>query len=199
MTYKFEQVARNLDSTTSYAQIAETPWYGDAAYETFSAAEFERRYALLRKKMIERGVECVIAPGCGNNWGFGAALVWLSGMQLREAAMAQYVVFPLKGEPTLICAYDGPHLEAVRRHVLIKDVRSSDGGQFGKVMADRIEELGLSASRIGLIEGSPGRNFDVMPYNHFQVLQERLPQAEFHGRGVQIHAKRVRRKMIQVV
>jgi Xaa-Pro aminopeptidase len=179
MTYKFEQVVRKLDSTTSYAQIAETPWYRDAEYETFSEAEIERRYALLREKMIEREVEGVIAPGCGNNWGFGGALVWLSGLQLREAATAQYVVFPFEGEPTLICAFDGPHLEAVRRHVFVKDVRSSEGGRFGKVMADRIGELGLSAGRIGLIEGSPGRNFDVMPYNHFQVLQERLPKAKF--------------------
>lgn len=179
MTYPFDQVARNLDDLTGYAQISGTPWYHDAAYETFSDAEFERRYALLREKMIERGVECVIAPGTGSNWGFGAALVWLSGLRLREAALAQYVVFPLEGEPTLICGYDGPHLEAVRRHVFIKDVRSSEGGHFGKVIANRIEELGLKTGRIGLMEASPGRNFDVMPYNHFQVLQERFPKAAF--------------------
>lgn len=179
MTYQFEQVARKLDDTTAYTQISGTPWYRDAAYETFSDAEFERRHTLLREKMVERGVECVIAPGTGSNWGFGAVLVWLSGLQLRESALAQYVVFPLEGEPTLICGYNGPHLEAIRRQVFIKDVRSSDGGRFGKVMADRIEELGLQGGRIGLMEASPGRNADVMPYNHFQVLRERLPKAEF--------------------
>jgi Xaa-Pro aminopeptidase len=168
-----------FDKTEHYANITGTPWYRDAEYETFSEAEYERRYALLRKKMVERGVDCVIAPGGGNNWGFGGALVWLSGLRMRDTALAQYVIFPLEGEPTLICGYDGPYLEAVRRHVVIEDVRSSEGGQFGRVMADRIEELGLQSSRIGLLESSPGRNFDVMPYNHFQTLKQRLPQAEF--------------------
>lgn len=179
MPFKFEHVAKNLDNRANYAQVTGAPWYGDAVYETFSDAEYERRYALLRKKMIERGVSCVIAPGGGNNWGFGGALVWLSGLHLREAAQAQYVLFPLEGQPTLICSVDGPFLEAIRRSVYIKDIRSSQDGQFGQVMAGRIEELGLQGERIGLLECSPGRNLDVMPYNHLQTLRERLPQAEF--------------------
>jgi len=178
-SYHFDQVSDTLDKNEHYNQITGTPWYRDAEYETFSEAEYQRRYTLLREKMVERGVACVIAPGGGNNWGFGGALVWLSGMRMRDSALAQYVVFPLEGEPTLVCGYDGPYLEAVRRHVVIEDVRSSEGGQFGRVMADRIEELGLQASRIGLLESSPGRNLDVMPYNHFQTLKQRLPQAEF--------------------
>ena len=179
MSFNYEEVAGNLDDRAAYAQINNTPWYQDAVYETFSEAEYERRYTLLRQKMIERGVGCVIAPGSGNNWGFGGALVWLSGLRLREVALAQYVLFPLEGEPTLICGVDGPFLETVRRSAFIKDVRSSQEGQFGNALADRIEELGLQTSRIGLLECSPGRNLDVMPYNHFQTLQARLPHVEF--------------------
>ena len=70
-------------------------------------------------------------------------------------------------------------MEVIRRSVFVKDVRASQGGQFGQVMANRIKELGLQTRRIGLLECSPGRNFDVMPFNHFQTLRQQLPQAEF--------------------
>jgi Xaa-Pro aminopeptidase len=178
-SYDFEHVHGTLDHADHYAQVTDTPWYHDAVYKTFSTAEYARRHALLREKMLEHRVDCVIAPGGGNNWGFGTAVVWLAGLRLRESALAQYVVFPLEGEPTLICGYAGPFLEAVRRSVVIDDVRPSEDGQFGKVIADRLAELGHHKSRIGLLESSPGRNFDVMPYNHLQTLRERLPQAKF--------------------
>lgn len=175
----FNQVSSKLDDYQNYSLIADTPWFQEAEYERFSDVEFERRHAMLRRKMVERGVSCVIAPGTGNNWGFGGGMVWLSGMLMRETALAQYVVFPLDGEPTLVCGFEGPDLEVVRLHVYLKDVRPSRRGQFGVVMAERIEELGLGDSVIGLLEASPDRNLDVMPYNHFQVLCQRLPKAEF--------------------
>lgn len=175
----FAEARYTLDNLDSYRGVTGSPWYGDAVYETFSPAEYERRHALLREKMAEREVDCVIAPGGGNNWGFGGALVWLAGLHMRGAALAQYVLFPREGEPALICAYDGPALEAVRRHVYLKEVRSSQGGRFGQVMADQLKSWGLQTGRIGLLECSPDRNFDVMPYNHWQTLQTELPQAKF--------------------
>ncbi len=176
MTFQFEQVKDSLDTTEHFEQVVGTPWYRDAVYEKFSDAEYARRYALLREKMAARGVDCVIAPGSGSNWSYGAGMSWLSGLA-HHAGMAQYMVFPRGGAPTLICAEGGATLEAIRRSVVIQDVRSSRGGRYAQVIAERIVELGLQNGKIGFLECTPRRVEDVMPYNHFQELGERLPNA----------------------
>ncbi len=176
MAFQFDQVKNALDTTEHFEQVIGTPWYRDAVYENFSDAEYQRRYTLLREKMAARGVDCVIAPGSGSNWSYGAGMSWLSGLAYH-AGMAQYVVFPREGAPTLICAEGGATLEAIRRSVVIQDVRSSRGGQYAQVIAARIKELGLQNGRIGFLECTPRRVEDVMPYNHFQELAERLPDA----------------------
>lgn len=186
MTFAFEQVKTTLDTPAHFQQVVGTPWYRDAEYEKFSDAEYRRRYALLRQKMAERHVDCVIAPGSGSNWSYGAGMTWLSGLTLH-AGMAQYVVFPREGEPTLICADGGATLEAIRRAVAVKDVRSFRGGQPAQVIAERVAELGLENGRIGFLECTPRRLEDVMPYNHFQELAARLPKADIQILNGLIH------------
>ncbi len=176
MAYQFLDVKNSLDMNAHFEEITGTPWYRDAVHENFSDAEYRRRYAVLRKKMFERGIDCVIAPGSGSNWSYGAGMTWLSGLTYH-AGLAQYVVFPRKGDPMLICAEGGAHLEAIRRAVVIKDVRSSRGGQYAPVIVERINELGLQNGRIGFLDSMPRRAGDVMPFNHFRDLHERLPNA----------------------
>lgn len=178
MPYAFEDVKDNLDVRAHYEEVIGTPWYPDARYDTFSHAEYRRRHELLREKMRSRGLDCVIASGSGSNWSFGAGMFWLSGLRLH-AGLAQYVILPLEDEPTLVVATGGAVAEAVRRSVAIADVRPAHGGRFGEVIADRLEELGLSQGHIGLLEFAPGRNSDALPVNHLETLQTRLPAAKF--------------------
>jgi len=92
--------------------------------------------------------------------------------------MANYVVFPLQGEPTLIYSMGGTHIEAVRQESAIKDVRQSRGGRFAEVMVERIKELGLERGKIGLLEVDP-RFHDYLPVNQYNALGEGLPNATF--------------------
>ena len=69
--------------------------------------------------------------------------------------MANYVVFPIEGEPTLIYSMGGTHIEATRRESAIKDVRQSRGGRFAEVIIERIKELGLERGKIGILEVDP--------------------------------------------
>ncbi len=178
MPVAFDDARARLDERAVYDQVSGTPWFRDAVYERFSPAEYERRYRLLRDKMAARGVECVIAAGSGSNWSLGAGLTWLTGLTLHEA-LAQYVIFPLEGEPTLVCASGGATLEAIRRSVVVADVRASRGGRFGEVLAERLLELGLAQGRIGLMEATARSTGDTLPYNHYRTLRERLPGARF--------------------
>jgi hypothetical protein len=168
--YKFSEIKERLDDRRVFNNMVDTPYFRDAVYEHFSEAEYQRRYDALRAKMRERGLECAIVPGGPNHWSFGAGMLWLSG-HWEWHAMANYVVFPLSGEPTLVYSMGGTHIEATRQASAINDVRPSRLGRFGEVMVERIKELGLDRGRIGLLEVDP-RFHEYLPVNQYKVLQE---------------------------
>jgi Xaa-Pro aminopeptidase len=174
----WDEVRHRLDDSRAFNTMRETPYYRDAVYERFSPEEYARRHEALRGAMRERGLDCAILPGGPSHWSFGGGMLWLSG-HWEWHSLAAYVVFPLEGEPTLVFAMGGTHIEAVRRETqgAIADVRSSRGGRFGEVMAERIRELGLERGRIGLLEVDP-RHGDHLPVNQFEDLRRLLPDAE---------------------
>lgn len=176
---QWERISNSLDHGKTFATMRDTPYYRDAVYPQFSRAEYERRFAALRAKMAERGLDAAICPGGPSHWSFGGGMLWLSG-HWEWHALAAYVLLPLEGEPTLIYAMGGTHAEAVRREVsaAITDVRSSRNGRFGEVMVERLKELGLEKGRIGLLEVDP-RHKDYLPVNQYNDLREGLPDAEF--------------------
>jgi Xaa-Pro dipeptidase len=175
---EWEETSKRLDHQQTFARMRNTPYYRDAVYAQFSRAEYERRFAALRAKMERHDLDVVICPGGPSHWSFGGGMLWLSGHWEWHCA-AVYVVFPRKGEPTLIYGMGGTHIEAVRREVsvAISDVRSGRNGKFAEVMAERIREVGAERGRIGLLE-LDSRHKDYMPANQYLRLREELPQAE---------------------
>lgn len=178
MAATWQELSQRLDHSKLFNTMKGTPYYDDAVYERFSPAEMERRYAALREKMREHGLDVAIVAGGPNHWSFGSGMLWLTG-HWEWHAVANYVVVPLEGEPTLVYSMGGTHLEAVRREVAgsIQDVRHSRGGRFAEVMVERIKELGLERGRIGLLEIDP-RFGDYLPVNQYLALKEGLPEAE---------------------
>lgn len=174
----WEAVRTRLDQSLAFANMRGTPYYRDAVYEQFSAAEYARRYAALRTKMRADKLDCVIAAGGPSHWSFGAGMLWLTG-HWEWHALCCYVLVPLDGEPTMIYSMGGTHAEAVRRQVevAVRDVRHSRGGQYAQVMVERLRELKLERGRIGLMEIDP-RHEDYMPVNQYNVLHDSLPDAE---------------------
>jgi Xaa-Pro dipeptidase len=175
----WDELKTRLDNGPAFNAMRNTPYFRDAAYEHFSPAEYARRYKALRAKMKAERIDCMIAPGGPSHWSFGGAMLWLSG-HWEWHSLAAYVVVPLDGEPTLVYAMGGTHIEAVRQETAaaLKDVRSSRGGRFAEVMAERIKELKLERGRIGLME-IDARHGDYMPVNQFNALNSALPGAEF--------------------
>ena len=175
----WEEIRTRLDNGKAFNTMRGTPYYKDAVYEQFSKGEYERRFAALRAKMRELKLDVAICPGGPSHWSFGGGMLWLSG-HWEWHALAAYVVFPLEGEPTLIYAMGGTHIEATRRETAaaLSDVRSSRNGRYGEVMVERIKELGLERGRIGLLE-IDSRHVDYLPVNQFNDLKKGLPEAEF--------------------
>jgi Xaa-Pro aminopeptidase len=174
----WEELRHRLDENVPFNTMRETPYYRDAVYEQFSPEEYARRYAALRAKMRELQLDCAIVPGGPSHWSYGGGMLWLTG-HWEWHALAAYVVVPLEGEPTLIYAMGGTHIEAVRRETsnALRDVRNSRGGRYATVMVERIRELGLERGRIGLLEIDP-RHVDYLPVNQYNTLRDGLPDAE---------------------
>lgn len=174
----WEELRTRLDHGPAFNAMRGTPYYREARYDQFSPQEYERRRAALRAKMQELGLDAVIAAGGPSHWSFGGGMLWLSG-HWEWHALANYVVLPRDGEPTLVYSMGGTHSEAVRRETAnaLADVRPSRNGKFGEVIAERLRELGLERGRIGLMEIDP-RHGDYLPVNQYNALREQLPEAE---------------------
>src|SRR5574341_964447 len=180
----FQEIRTRLDSAVSNA-MRSTPYYADAVYPKFSPAEYERRYKLTREKMARLGLDCLIVGGAPSHWSFGGGVLWLTNHR-EWHCMAVYLIVPLEGEPTFIYSMGGTHAEATRRAVVVKDVRESRGGNFMLVAAERIAELGLDKSTIGLTCIDP-QYMDYMPVNQYLTLRDKLPNAKFERVGDFFH------------
>ncbi len=174
----WEELRGRLDESLPFNNMRDTPYFRDAVYPQFSRAEYARRYAALRAKMRESGLDCVIVPGGPNHWSFGGGMLWLTG-HWEWHAVANYVVVPLADEPTLVYSMGGTHAEGVRRETAnaLSDVRQSRGGRFAEVIGERVREVGLERGRIGLLEIDP-RFGDHLPVNQYEALRAALPAAE---------------------
>ena len=61
--------------------------------------------------------DALILCGSPNIYSHGSGVTWGCGL-IDDRGLAQYMVLPLDGEPTLIYPHPGCHIEAVRKQVL---------------------------------------------------------------------------------
>jgi Xaa-Pro dipeptidase len=183
--HDFAAIREQLDHNPYFATMRNTPYYADAVYPRFSAAETARRYDLTREKMARLGLDCLVVGGAPNHWSYGSGVTWLSGHR-EWHCIAVYMVVPLEGEPTLIYSMGGTHAEATRRAVTVNDVRQSRLGRFAEVIAERVTELGLAQGRVGVTAVDP-HYMDYMPVNQWRTLRERLPEATLERVGDFFH------------
>lgn len=144
----FETIRTHLDSG-AFNNLRNSPYYADTIYPRFCPSEYERRLRLTREKMARLDLDCLIVGTAPLLQSYGGPVQWLTGHRDWHALVV-YVVVPLTGEPTLIYPMGGTHIEATRRAVAVRDVRSSRQGHFMEVAIQRIHELGLTHARIGL-------------------------------------------------
>ena len=177
MDNDWNQVRRELDKSDNFEAICNSPWYTDTVYEKFSDAEFARRHEAARKLMARDGFDALILTGGPDIYSHGGGVAWGAGL-IDDRGMCQYMVLPLKGEPTLIYPHYGCHIEAARKMVSVRDVRSGQHGKYGKAVAERLIELNLQKGRIG-ITAANRTGPEYMGVQAYLDLQKLLPQASF--------------------
>lgn len=173
----WNEVRYELDKSANFHAICNSPWYTDAVYEKFSAAEFARRHALARELMARDGLDALILCGSPNIYSHGSGVTWGCGL-IDGRGMVQYLILPRAGDPTLIYPHPGCHIEAARKMVSIKDVRGGQHGHYGRAIAERLIELGLQAGRIG-IAAADRTGPEYMGVNAYQEMRKHVPEATF--------------------
>jgi Xaa-Pro aminopeptidase len=171
------KVRYELDKSENFEALCNSPWYSDAVYDKFSPEEFARRHQLARELMARDGFDALILCGSPNIYSHGSGVTWGCGL-IDDRGLAQYMVLPLKGEPTLIYPHPGCHIEAVRKMVSIADVRSGQHGHYGRAVAERLIELGLPKGRIG-ITAADRTGPEFMGVNAYLEMKKHVPEAEF--------------------
>jgi Xaa-Pro aminopeptidase len=170
-------VRRELDKSSNFEAIYNSPWYTDAVYDKFSEAEFARRHEAARKLMARDGLDALILTGGPDIYSHGSGVTWGAGL-IDDRGLCQYLVLPMKGEPTLIYPHYGCHIEAARKQVSIRDVRSGQHGKYGKAVGERLIELGLERARIG-ITAADRTGPEFMGVQAYEDLRKLVPAATF--------------------
>jgi Xaa-Pro aminopeptidase len=176
MASDWNDVRFELDRAENYSDIYNSPWYSDAEYDSFSDAEFGRRHRAARELMARDGIDALILTGGQNIYSLGAGVTWGCGL-IDFRGMCQYLVLPRAGDPTLVYPHPGCHLEAVRRMVSIPDVRGGDHGHFGRVIGNRLTELGLERGRVG-VTAADSNGPEYMGIAVHRELEACLPDLE---------------------
>lgn len=173
----WNEVRRELDKSDNFEAIANSPWYADAVYEKFSEEEFARRHAAARKLMERDGLDALVLTGGPDIYSHGSGVTWGAGL-IDDRGMCQYLVLPLKGDPTLIYPHYGCHIEAARKQVSVRDVRSGQHGKYGKAVAERLIELNLQQGRIG-ITAADRTGPEFMGVQAYEDMKRLMPKANF--------------------
>ena len=148
------------------------------AYRRFSVAERDRRWARVRELMRRDGLAAIVAPqNPGNSTDWQADARYLS--QCGGGADASIgAVFPLEGEVTAV-ATSAPERWGPAVQNWVTDVREAKR-RYGRVMAERLLELGLGRERIGIsgLSGTRTPEGTIM-HGTYAALEKALPQARF--------------------
>jgi len=116
-------------------------------FRQFSIAERGRRWKALRELMARDGIDTIVAPpNNGNSTDWQADARYLSACG-GGADASIGVVFPLVGDVTVVATSAIRWGSAVQEWV--SDVREADRF-YGKVMAERLVELGANSKRVGI-------------------------------------------------
>jgi Xaa-Pro aminopeptidase len=139
----------------------------------FEKDERDRRWRRVRDIMRHRGIDAlVIWAFAGYNSSECANFRYLSNMPTYgNLSYPGYLVFPLEGEPTIVGFAKMPG-----EHLWIHDIRGK-APTYSRVIIDRLRELHLEKTRIGIVSVHKVDGETGFPYATYMSLREGLPEA----------------------
>jgi Xaa-Pro aminopeptidase len=148
--------------------------------KTLSLDERDRRWAAIRERMAERGLDCLIVRGISSKWDGGTANVRYI-TQVGGNGEDAMVVFPAAGEPSVLLWASSQRQWWAEAQDWVADFRQGNPSWAGETVA-RIKELGHTRARIGVV-GIGGRTEagKCMSHDIYAAIVEALPDAEFEA------------------
>jgi Xaa-Pro aminopeptidase len=144
-------------------------------YPRFSKAEYERRYANIRKMMREQDLDCLLIVGGSAAYGrLWFNLRYVTNM-MGKAEMATYCFFPKQGEPAVVTRPGHSLAGGMLARTAVRNVIVGKPSVLDAIV-NEIKERGYDQGRIGIVEYDP---YTSIPKNHWDFFTAHLPQAEF--------------------
>ncbi|MDH3239807.1 MAG: M24 family metallopeptidase [Alphaproteobacteria bacterium] len=147
-------------------------------YPRFSIKERDRRWAAVRRKMREVGIDVIVVPNnTGHSTDFQANARYLThvggGGDSDVAA-----VFPLEGDVTAIATSAAPRWPCVQDWT--DDVREANRA-YGRATVERLKELKVDRGRIGIAGlGADTRTPEgTILYGFWKAVNDAFPHADF--------------------
>jgi Xaa-Pro aminopeptidase len=153
---------------------------GPLDYPRFSDAERDLRWSKVRALMQREGIDVIVGfPNSHMFDSFQASTRYLTGIGGNCACVG--VVFPMSGEVTAIVSpdQDPAYVRAVQDWV--SDIRPiAPGWQYAPPYLERLRELGVASSRIGVIglAGNTRYAEGAASYGLVRAIQQACPRAE---------------------
>lgn len=147
-------------------------------YPRFSLAERDRRWAAVRERMREAGMDVIVVPNnTGHSTDFQANARYLSHVGGGgDADIA--VVFPLEGEVTAVATSAAPRWPCVQDWTT--DIREARRA-YGRATVERLKELDVDDARIGISGLGAGTRTPegTILHGFWVAMREAFPRAEF--------------------
>ena len=143
-------------------------------FDQVSAQERERRWANIRAKMSERGVDCLLLNGNSGRWNeMNANIRYVTGYADPLSGTC-YALFPGEGDGTLVTQMTGKR----SLHTLswFTDLRVGASVRLAEIVAERLTDLGLTRGTLGLA-GICFRSRESvgLPWNLLEEIKQLLP------------------------
>ncbi len=168
-------IASNSGAATTSGHTIDIPGAEELVPEnmptSFSRSEMERRWEKAREWMKKDNFDCLLVPARRQG---SADVKWLS------ESVANWVVFPLEGQPTLIFRRRQERDEIHEKSPVEFDLRISRFNR-SQLLIDRLKELGMQNARIGVgnLSGQMRNDEGAVSYITMSRLKEALPKAQF--------------------
>lgn len=146
-------------------------------YNHFSEEEYARRHEKIRETMAKKGLDCLVIAASSSYVGGRAAAIHYVSNYTDIWGTCNMVVFPLKGDPTLIISFGKSHFLNARELTGFKDIRSGLMGTIGDRVVERLKELKLESGKIGITECDMMHT--TVPVGFYNTLTKNLPGAQF--------------------
>jgi len=143
-------------------------------YPTFSDQEMARRHHAIYGLMQQEQLDALLVYGTGR---YASDVYWLTDWPCSREA---YVLFQAGKDPVVLMQLFN-HFPMARVMSIVKDVRWA-GANTGNSVLELIRERALEAKKIGLV-GS-------IPYQHYNRMREKFPDAGFTDLGGKMRTMR---------